>query len=268
MQRSTPELVHEIGVALAVEARSKAAHMVLAPTVNLHRTPIGGRNFECISEDPLLTTRIASAYIRGVQSPVEGHRVACCVKHFIANDTEFERHTISSEVDEVTLRELYMVPVEVAVKPAALQARDVIVVHEPGCHIDKRLRAMRGDFSVHYRGVDGETADPTTDRLNFVWLENPAPNIDHSAFGVTVEGTFTPNVTGDWLLALTAVGSATLRIDGQLIVSLLHLELKYRLSSISIRERSVAGMSPRTTGWLHRANTKFFLAGQPPNSLT
>lgn len=394
-----PALVHEIGEALAVEARSKGAHMVLAPTVNLHRTPIGGRNFECMSEDPLLTARIAVAYIRGLQS----QRISCCIKHFVANDTEFERHTISSEVDEVTLRELYLAPFEAAVQPVelggagaravmsaynringvyacehspllrevlrdefgfdgvvvsdwygthsaaqsleagldlempgpprergsallaavfagettearidesvrrllalfdwlgldsasgdepehtddsaatravirrtaiasmvllrnegevlplaanshialigpnaergqvqgggsarvrtnrpsmpltALQGRAVTIVHEPGCDIAKRLRPMHGDFTVHYRGINGETADATTDRLHFTWLDKPAPNIDHDAFGVTIEGTFTPDVTGDWLVALTAVGSATLRIDGVVVVDL------------------------------------------------
>jgi len=392
-----PELVKEVGEALAIEARSKGAHMLLAPTVNLHRTPIGGRNFECISEDPLLTSRIAVAYVRGVQN----NRIACCIKHFVANDTEFDRHTISSEVDEVTLRELYLPPFEAAVRPveqggadvravmsaynringvyasehtqllrgvlrdefgfdgvvvsdwygthsaaqsleagldlempgpprergsallsavlagettearvdesvrrlltlfnwagvdgsvveertddsvatravirraaiasmvllrnedgvlplaanspiallgpnaergqvqgggsarvrtnrpsmplAALQARNVTVVHEAGCHIDKRLRAMRGEFNIRYRGADGETADATTDRLQFMWLDKPAPNIEQSAFGVSIEGIFTPNVTGDWSVALTAVGSATLRVDGAVVVDL------------------------------------------------
>ena len=399
-----PELVKAVGEALATEARSKGAHMVLAPTVNLHRTPIGGRNFECFSEDPLLTSRIAVAYIRGLQQSAVGqNRIACCIKHFVANDTEFERHTISSEVDETTLRELYLAPFEAAVRPVeqggagaqavmsaynringvyasehsellrgvlrdefgfngvvisdwygthsaaqsleagldlempgparergeallaavlagetsearvdesvarllqlfewlgideaatpveehtddsaatratirrasiagmvllrnegnvlplavgahiallgpnaergqvqgggsarvrahrpsmpltALSVRDVTVVHEPGCHIDRRLRAMRGEFSVRYHGANGKTADAATDRLHFTWLENPAPNIEHSAFGVSIEGTFTPDVTGDWLVALTAVGSATLRIDGDVIVDL------------------------------------------------
>ncbi len=109
-----PALVEEVGAALGREARSKSAQVLLAPTVNLHRTPIGGRNFECMSEDPVLTAGIAAAYIRGVQS--EG--VAACVKHFVANDTEHERMTISSEVDERTLRELYLVPFERAVRPA------------------------------------------------------------------------------------------------------------------------------------------------------
>jgi beta-glucosidase len=106
-----PELVREIGEALGREARSKSAHLLLAPTVNLHRTPIGGRNFECMSEDPVHTAAIATAYIEGVQS----QRVACCVKHFVGNDTEFARFVVSSDIPERVLRELYLVPFEAAV---------------------------------------------------------------------------------------------------------------------------------------------------------
>jgi beta-glucosidase len=113
-----PALVGEVGRALGREAHSKSAHVLLAPTVNLHRTPIGGRNFECYSEDPVLTAAIAVAYIAGVQR--EG--VACCVKHFVGNDTEFERMTISSEIDERTLREMYFVPFERAVKDAGVRS--------------------------------------------------------------------------------------------------------------------------------------------------
>ena len=113
-----PELLREVGRALGREARSKSAHVLLAPTVNLHRTPIGGRNFECFSEDPLLTAELAVAYIEGVQS--EG--VAACVKHFVGNDTEFERMSISSEIDDRTLREVYLVPFEAAVQRAGTRA--------------------------------------------------------------------------------------------------------------------------------------------------
>jgi beta-glucosidase len=106
-----PDLVRAVGEQLGREARAKSAHVLLAPTVNLHRTPIGGRNFECMSEDPVLTALIAEAYVTGVQS----HGVACCIKHFVGNDTEFERMTISSDIDERTLREVYLLPFESAV---------------------------------------------------------------------------------------------------------------------------------------------------------
>ena len=77
-------LVKQIGRLLAFEARRKGVDVLLAPTVNLHRTPFGGRHFECFSEDPLLTARIGAAYVRGVQ----GGGVGATVKHFVANDSE------------------------------------------------------------------------------------------------------------------------------------------------------------------------------------
>ncbi|GIU86398.1 MAG: beta-glucosidase [Acidimicrobiia bacterium] len=109
-----PELVEAVGRRLGVETRRKRAHVLLAPTVNIHRHPFAGRNFECFSEDPYLTARLAVAYVRGVQS----QGVGCSVKHFVANDQEHERMTISSEVDERTLREIYLPPFEAAVREA------------------------------------------------------------------------------------------------------------------------------------------------------
>src|SRR4051812_49065531 len=106
-----PDLVHEVGKRLGVEARRKQAHALLAPTVNIHRHPLAGRNFECYSEDPFLSARMAVAYITGVQS----QGVGCTVKHFVANDSEFEHMSISSEVDDRTLREIYLLPFEAAV---------------------------------------------------------------------------------------------------------------------------------------------------------
>jgi beta-glucosidase len=107
-----PERVREVGRVLGSEARAKRANVLLAPTVNLHRSPLAGRNFECYSEDPHLSAALAVAFIEGVQST----GVGACIKHFVANDSEFERHTISSEVGERTLRELLLVPFEAAVE--------------------------------------------------------------------------------------------------------------------------------------------------------
>ena len=111
-----PGLVHMVGERIGGEARRRRAHVLLAPTVNIHRHPLAGRNFECYCEDPHLTARMAVAYITGVQS----HGVGCAVKHFVANDSEFERQSISSEVDERTLREIYLVPFEAAVGEAGV----------------------------------------------------------------------------------------------------------------------------------------------------
>jgi len=109
-----PALVRELGELLGREMHSKGASVHLAPTVNLHRTPVGGRNFECMSEDPLLTAVMAVEYVKGVQS----YGVASCIKHFVGNDTEFERMTIDSQIDERTLREMYLIPFERAVRDA------------------------------------------------------------------------------------------------------------------------------------------------------
>ncbi len=109
-----PELVERIGEALGEEARSKGCQVLLGPTINLHRHPLGGRHFECYAEDPRLTAEIAVAWIRGLQR----RGVAACAKHYVCNDSEFERHTISSEVPERALREVYLLPFEHAVKRA------------------------------------------------------------------------------------------------------------------------------------------------------
>lgn len=109
-----PALAGEIGVALAEEVKSKSAHVSLAPTVNLHRSVANGRNFECYSEDPILTAELATAYVKGLQS----QGVSATIKHFVGNESEIERTSMSSEIDERTLRELYLVPFEYAVKKA------------------------------------------------------------------------------------------------------------------------------------------------------
>ena len=85
-----PSLVARLGGVLAAEAASKGVHVVLGPTVCIVRTPLAGRTFESFSEDPLLTARIAVAYVQGVQAG----GVACCIKHFACNDQEHERMTI------------------------------------------------------------------------------------------------------------------------------------------------------------------------------
>ena len=110
-----PELAHRTGQLLAQEARRKGAHVVLAPTVNLHRSPRGGRHFEAYSEDPLLTGEIGAAFVSGVQSG----GVGTTPKHFVANDSETDRFTVDVRADERTLRELYLAPFEAIVRKAS-----------------------------------------------------------------------------------------------------------------------------------------------------
>ncbi|WP_330349909.1 beta-glucosidase family protein [Streptomyces sp. NBC_00582] len=109
-----PELARRAGVLLAQEARRKGVHVLLAPTVNLHRSPLGGRHFEAYSEDPHLTGRIGTGYVTGVQ---EGG-VGTTVKHFVANDAETDRFTVNNLVGERALRELYLAPFEAIVENA------------------------------------------------------------------------------------------------------------------------------------------------------
>jgi beta-glucosidase len=108
------DLVERVAVVLGAEARDKKVSVLLAPNVNLHRHPLGGRNFECFSEDPVLTSELAVAYIRGVQST----GVACAVKHFVGNDQECERMSVGVEIDERALREIYLPPFDAAVRDA------------------------------------------------------------------------------------------------------------------------------------------------------
>ena len=103
---------HEVGEMLAEEAERQHIHVVLGPTINLHRSPLGGRLFEQYSEDPLLTGRLAAAYVKGLQ----GRGVGACLKHLVANESETERNYMDSVVSEEALREVYLLPFEIAVE--------------------------------------------------------------------------------------------------------------------------------------------------------
>lgn len=104
-------LLTDLGALLASEARRKGVDVLLAPTLNLHRSPLGGRHFECFSEDPLLTGRTGAALIRGIQSG----GVAATAKHFVGNDAETDRLHVDVRMDERTLHEVYLAPFEEAV---------------------------------------------------------------------------------------------------------------------------------------------------------
>ena len=106
------DLINKLGIELGSEAKLKDVDVLLGPTINIHRHPLGGRHFESYSEDPYLTGRIAIEYVNGVQSK----NVASCLKHFVGNDTEFQRYAVSSNIDERTLREIYLLPFEMGIK--------------------------------------------------------------------------------------------------------------------------------------------------------
>ena len=103
-----------VGELLAGEALAQGVHVVLGPTVNLHRSALGGRLFEAYAEDPLLSGRLAAAYLRGIQR----FGVGGCVKHYVANESETDRHTVDSRVSQTALREVYLLPFEICVADA------------------------------------------------------------------------------------------------------------------------------------------------------
>jgi beta-glucosidase len=141
-----PDLIERLGVLLGEEALTKGCRVLLAPTLNLHRSPLAGRNFECFSEDPLLAGRAAAAYVRGVQS----RDVATTPKHLVGNEAELDRYTMSSVIDERALRELYLLPFELAVREGG--ALGIMTAYNrlngAYCTEDERLLAgiLRGEW--------------------------------------------------------------------------------------------------------------------------
>src|ERR1700720_1277761 len=119
------DLIRRVGVALAQESQASDVQILLGPGVNMKRSPLGGRNFEYFSEDPLLAGKMAAAYIQGVQS----QGVGTSLKHFAANNQEYERMAASSNLDERTLHEVYLPAFEIAVKEA--QPWSVMAAYNP-----------------------------------------------------------------------------------------------------------------------------------------
>ena len=113
-----PELAARIGATIGQDARARGVHFMLGPGVNIYRAPLNGRNFEYFGEDPFLASRIAVAYITGMQS----QGVSATIKHFMGNNSEFDRHNTDSIIDERTMREIYLPVFEAAVKEAKVGA--------------------------------------------------------------------------------------------------------------------------------------------------
>ncbi len=172
-----PRLVEKLGEALGTEAGDRNVDMILAPTVNLHRSPRGGRHFESYSEDPELSSRTAVGYIVGIQST----GVGACVKHFVANDQEHERFTIDVDVDERTLREIYLPPFEAAVAEGEVRsvmgAYNFINGHHGCAHPHMLTEILKGEwgfegFVVSDWGAIKETVAPAVHGLD---IEMPGP---------------------------------------------------------------------------------------------
>ncbi len=134
------ELVRELAAALGAEARGKGIDIVLAPTMNLMRTPLGGRGFECFSEDPVLSARLAVSYVTGLQSA----GVGAAIKHFVGNDSETGRWTYDARIAEAVLRQLYLVPFEACVREAGTAMVMAAYNAVNGTRMTEHERLLRG----------------------------------------------------------------------------------------------------------------------------
>ena len=115
------DLLYEAGVLIGNECKAKGAHCWLGPTVCIQRSPLGGRGFESMSEDPYVTGKLAAAYIKGAQST----GIISTLKHWVANDQEHERVGYNAVISERALREVHMLPFQIAIadsKPGAVMA--------------------------------------------------------------------------------------------------------------------------------------------------
>src|SRR5580700_10552894 len=144
------ELVGELAAALGAEARGKGVDVLLAPTINLMRTPLGGRGFECFAEDPVLTAVLAVAFVRGVQ----GAGVAATAKHFVGNDSETERWTYDARISESVLRELYLAPFEACVREAGVALVMAAYNKVNGIPMTEHARLLRDVLKGEW-GFDG-----------------------------------------------------------------------------------------------------------------
>ncbi|KZP20178.1 glycoside hydrolase family 3 protein [Athelia psychrophila] len=151
------ELAAEIGKALGDESRAKGCHILLGPTVNTQRSPLGGRGFESFSEDPHVNGTIAAAYINGLQSK----GVAATIKHYVANDQEFERFSISSEVSERALREIYLKPFQIAIRESKPWAVMSSYNRVNGLHVSEDKRILHDILKAEW-GFDGMTMSDWT----------------------------------------------------------------------------------------------------------
>ncbi|KAF2832127.1 hypothetical protein CC86DRAFT_280780 [Ophiobolus disseminans] len=173
----SPEFAHKIGNALAEETRTKSARVLLAPTMCNHRHPLGGRNFESFSEDPLLAGKMAANVVKGVQ----GQGIAATIKHFTANEQETDRLTVDEIVSERALREIYMKPFEITVKEANPWGVMTAYNKVNGTHADSHQfllkQVLRGEWG--WKGLvmsDWGGTNSTADALNAgLDLEMPGP---------------------------------------------------------------------------------------------
>src|SRR5271166_1046892 len=167
----------KLGESLGKDARARGVHILLGPGVNIARSPVAGRNFEYLSEDPFLNAALVVPFIEGVQS----QGVVATVKHYALNNQEFNRHNVSSDVDERTLREIYLPAFEAAVTKAHVDAVMDSYNLINGVHATQseflNLKVLKGDWG--FKGILMSDWDATYDTVgaanNRLDLEMPTP---------------------------------------------------------------------------------------------
>ncbi len=172
-----PDLAREIGESLGRDARARSVNFLLGPGVNIARSPIAGRNFEYLSEDPYLNSELVVPFIEGVQS----QGVIATVKHYALNNQEFNRHNASSDIDERTMREIYLPAFEAAVTKGHVDSVMNSYNLINGVHATQNdylnLKLLKGEWG--FKGILMSDWDATYDGVaaanNGLDLEMPSP---------------------------------------------------------------------------------------------
>jgi len=171
------DLAQRFGAAMGRDARARGVHFILAPGMNIYRAPMNGRNFEYFGEDPFLASRMAVSVIKGIQ----GQRVIATAKHFAGNNSEFARMTLSSDIDERTLREIYLPAFEASVKEARVGAvmdaynlvnGDYMTANN---HLNNEILKTEWGFDGILMSDWGATHDGTAAANGGLDLEMPSP---------------------------------------------------------------------------------------------
>lgn len=224
-----PAVARAVGEGLGRDARARGVNFLLALGVNISRSPVNGRNFEYLSEDPFLNGRLAISYVQGVQS----QGVSATLKHFAANNQEYNRHNVSSDVDERTLREIYFPAFEAVVKEGQVTAVMNSYNLVNGVHATQNpflnLKVLKGEWG--FQGVLMSDWDSTYDGIgaanNGLDLEMPSPKFMNKA-------TLMPAIQSGKVTEAT--------IDDK-ILRLLHVALRYHWIGADAHPQQVDSLS-------------------------
>jgi beta-glucosidase len=200
------DFARKLGESLGKDARARSVHFLLGPGVNIARSPVAGRNFEYLSEDPFLNSALVVPYIEGVQS----QGVVATVKHYALNDQEYNRHNVSSDVDERTMREIYLPAFEAAVTKGHVDAVMNSYNLVNGVHATQNdflnLKVLKGEWA--FQGILMSDWDATYDGAgaanNGLDLEMPSPRFMNAKnlLAAVKDGTVKESTIDDKVLRL------------------------------------------------------------------